>query len=232
MDNSVLVLTTGGTFDKEYDPETGSLTMPFSTCVDDILRRSGISVNPWISLIPVLKKDSLDLTFDDRELILLHCLITKIKRILIVHGTDTMTQTAEFLQKYVHEKTIVIVGAMIPNSFKESDAPFNLGAGYMATKLLRPGVYVVMHGKVFQAGNVKKLRQPPAFYTIDGSDEKSIMRDHDMHDDDRRLLEEALHHYTRGELRFVYSENKVRFKLNGEWGPYPPEYEKLKAMAG
>jgi len=235
MPSPILILTTGGTFDKEYDSARGSLELPSWSggSVRDILQRSAIFMESWI--IQVLKKDSLEMTFDDRELILLHCLMSKNERILITHGTDTMPETAKFLKKHVPGKTIVLVGAMIPNAFKESDAQFNLGGAFMACRLLSHGTYIVMHGRIFDADNVKKtddiqgIPKVPGFSTISCGDKRWDFIDLQANDD-LDLITEALDLYRAGQLKFTYDEAGVRISVSGEAQTYPLAFEAIQEM--
>ena len=85
---------------------------------------------------------------------------TKAKNIIITHGTDTMTKTADFLKKYLGDdigKTVVLTGSMIPlTGFSGSDSGFNLGFSCAQISHLKPGVYLSMHSTVFEAGKVIK----------------------------------------------------------------------------
>lgn len=107
--------------------------------------------------------DSLEMTTSDRELIARHCNEADEDRIVITHGTDTMSATAEVLAKLVPQKTIVLTGAMIPYKFGSSDGLFNLGSALAFVQSLPPGVYVAMNGRYFNAGNVRKNRQTGEF---------------------------------------------------------------------
>jgi L-asparaginase len=96
----------------------------------------------------VIQKDSLDLTDADRESILNACRDTSSDKIIITHGTDTMLETAKKVSE-INDKTIVITGAIKPERFKESDAEFNLGCAIGAISELKPGVFIIMNGKVY-----------------------------------------------------------------------------------
>lgn len=158
-DSPVLVVTTGGTIDKVYfdaksDYEVGD------SVVEELLNEAHVRY-PW-EMLPLLKKDSLDLTDDDRRMI--HDAIAEQphKRIIITHGTDTMTETAGAL-KDLAGRTIVLTGALSPARFAHSDATFNVGMAFAAIQVLGPGVYIVMNGQVFEAGKVRKDRAKNAF---------------------------------------------------------------------
>jgi L-asparaginase len=103
-----------------------------------------------------MMKDSLDFVEEDRAIIASACNTSNAERIVITHGTDTMTVTALFLQKHCPNKTIVLTGAMIPYKFGSSDGLFNLGSALAFTQVLPKGVYIAMNGKYFEADKVRK----------------------------------------------------------------------------
>ncbi len=107
------------------------------------------------------------MTDGDREIIARNCRDSPEDRIVITHGTDTMTETARVLADTVPEKTIVLTGAMIPIAFGSSDGLFNLGGALTAVQVLEPGVYVVMNGRVFDWDAVKKNRRSGTFERIE-----------------------------------------------------------------
>ena len=110
----------------------------------------------------LLRKDSLELTDGDRALVRAAIEGAEESRIIITHGTDTMTDTAAQLQG-IAGKTIVLVGALAPARFAETDAPFNLGMAMATVQIAAPGVWIVMNGTVFDAAKVRKDREKGAF---------------------------------------------------------------------
>jgi len=155
----ITILTTGGTIDKVYfdansDFEIGDSLLP------ELL--SEANIHDGYSLRELVRKDSLELSEDDRNLVVEAVNQTGSKRILITHGTDTMTLTADAL-KGVTGKTIVLFGAMQPARMRRSDAVFNLGFAWAAVSLLPEGVYIAMNGEVFEAGAVRKNLQAKRF---------------------------------------------------------------------
>ena len=108
-------------------------------------------------------KDSLDMNPNDRKLILDACLETNATNIVITHGTDTMTDTAELLSQNIANKTIVFTGAMIPYKFGSSDGLFNLGSALTAVQTLSPGIYIAINGNIFKSNEVRKNRQKGVF---------------------------------------------------------------------
>ena len=160
---TVKILVTGGTFDKEYDEINGRLFFK-DTHVGEMLKlgRSKLDVETRT----LMMIDSLEMTDEDRELILKTCKSCASERILITHGTDTMENTARVLGEAKLAKTIVITGAMIPYKFGSSDGLFNLGSALAFAQALPHGVYVVMNGKYFLFDNVKKDRSTGEFRTL------------------------------------------------------------------
>lgn len=157
---TIRVLVTGGTFDKEYDEIHGKLFFRDSH-VPEMLQLGRCQLNLTIRTLMMI--DSLDMTATDRDLIVHACRDSHEDRIVITHGTDTMTETGIVLAQAAIEKTIVLTGAMVPYKFGSSDGLFNLGSALAFAQALPPGVYVAMNGRCFTAGEVKKNRQMGIF---------------------------------------------------------------------
>jgi L-asparaginase len=149
----IQILVTGGTFDKEYNELDGSLYFK-ETHLQEMLEKGRSRLDLQIETL--FMKDSLEFTQNERAKIQQACAKASSDRILITHGTDTMTQTAEFLANQISDKTIVLTGAMIPYKFGSSDGMFNLGSALAFVQILPPGVYIYMNGKIFEAGKVRK----------------------------------------------------------------------------
>ncbi len=161
----IQLFITGGTIDARYNPSTAKVDAgynnPSNAKVDhdgshiaDMLRQGRSKVD--IDLEELMLVDSRDITDEQRQLILEKCHAADTEKIIITHGTDTMVQTAEFLGQNIKDKTVVLVGAMVPFVYMGSDAPFNLGSAVTAVQLLHNGVYITMNGKVFNWDNVQK----------------------------------------------------------------------------
>jgi L-asparaginase len=162
----IRILITGGTFDKEYHELTGQLYFQDSHLPEMLqLGRSNLDVD----VRTLMMIDSLEMTEDDRRIILEHCRNTPESRIVITHGTDTMVETAAMLARNISDKTIVLTGAMIPYKFGSSDGLFNLGSALAFAQTLPAGVYIAMNGRYFRAGQVHKNRQTGAFQEGPGS---------------------------------------------------------------
>lgn len=160
---NLLIITVGGTIDKVYFDATSEYEVGEPT-VTQVYQGALVGID--YELIPLMRKDSLEMTDEDRELIRETCQNSEQDKILITHGTDTMTQTAECLLG-ITGKTIVLTGAMAPARFKETDAVFNLGLATGAAQALESGVYIAMNGQIFPAGKVKKNREQRRFETLD-----------------------------------------------------------------
>jgi L-asparaginase len=158
--NTIRILITGGTIDKEYDPLRGELTFSKSH-LSNMLNQVRCRVR--FILEEIMLKDSLEMRGEDREEILKRCTACSENKVVVTHGTDTMVETAKFLGKNLKSKTVVLVGAMIPYAFGASDALFNLGCAFSAAQTLPPGVYITMNGKIFSWNNVRKNRESGEF---------------------------------------------------------------------
>lgn len=150
---SIQVFITGGTFDKEYNELNGSLYFK-ETHLHEMLQLGRSQLD--LSITTLMMKDSLDFTEADRKQIETACLHSDADKIVITHGTDTMTLTAAFLSQSCTGKTIVLTGAMVPYKFGSSDGLFNLGSALAFVQVLPVGVYIAMNGKIFEAGKVQK----------------------------------------------------------------------------
>ncbi len=163
MNKGIEVFITGGTFDKEYNELNGSLYFK-ETHLHEMLDLGRSRLH--LSIQTLMMKDSLDFIDADRALIATACNTSTSNRILITHGTDTMTITAEYLLEKCKEKTIVLTGAMVPYKFGSSDGLFNLGSALAFVQVLQPGIYIAMNGKIFEAGKVKKNTDKGEFVEI------------------------------------------------------------------
>jgi len=156
---SILVLTTGGTIDKQYFDSLSEYQIVEST-IARLLQVARVTLQ--YEIVEVARKDSLDLDDADRERLVGAARDAPAERIVVTHGTDTMTTSAVALAA-VAGKTIVLVGALTPARFAESDAAFNLGMAFATAQVAAPGVYITMNGTVFPAGSVVKDRERSAF---------------------------------------------------------------------
>jgi len=157
------IIATGGTFDKHYNELNGTLGFADSH-LPAAIARARLTVAVELEQLPLL--DSLDMQDADRARVLASCQAAQERAIVIVHGTDTMPQTAAVLGPAGLDKTIVLTGAMIPYEIDNSDAFFNLGFACGVAQALPAGVYVAMNGTVFGWNNVQKNRAAGVFQTM------------------------------------------------------------------
>ena len=155
-------ITTGGTIDKVYFDALSQFEIGDSQ-IKHILS-DGLAEFDY-EVVPLLQKDSLDMTDEDRSK--LHDLVAAddAERYVITHGTDTMPETAEVLAD-LEGKTIVLTGSLSPARFKSTDAIFNVGMAVAAVQVAAPGVYIAMNGQVFSAGAVRKNRAQNKFEKV------------------------------------------------------------------
>ncbi len=161
----IRVLVTGGTFDKEYNELSGSLFFK-DTHLREMLKLGRSQLELDVRVLMMI--DSTEMTDVDRELILKSCSDAGEDRVVITHGTDTMTDTARFLGERVKNQTIVLTGAMVPYTFGSSDGLFNLGSALAFAQSLPHGVYVAMNGRAFHWNNVRKNRATGRFEETGG----------------------------------------------------------------
>ncbi|MCC8362364.1 asparaginase domain-containing protein [Lysobacter sp. A6] len=146
------IVTTGGTIDKIYFDDKSDYQIG-EPQIGGILRELGVAFQ--FTVIPIIRKDSLHITQEDRELIRATIAAQPAKHVLVTHGTDTMVETAQVLESLT-DRTIVLTGALSPARFRGSDAEFNVGTAVGAVQSLPPGVYIAMNGRVWDIHRVKK----------------------------------------------------------------------------
>lgn len=160
MDRSpILVVTTGGTIDKQYFDALSEYQITESV-IEKLLKVARVT-HPF-RIVELMRKDSLELTDEDRALIAATVANAPEKRVVVTHGTDTMAVTAGTLA-HIEGKTIVFAGALAPARFAESDAAFNLGMAFACCQAAAPGVWITMNGSVFDGLKVRKDRDAGTF---------------------------------------------------------------------
>jgi L-asparaginase len=158
----IAFITTGGTIDKVYFDALSSFEVG-ETVVGKILREGGVSFD--FEVIPLLRKDSLELDDTDREAIRAAVAAREETLVIVTHGTDTMVDTARVLAG-IPGKTIVMTGALSPARFQASDAVFNIGMAVAAVQTCPPGVWIAMSGQVFRYDEVRKNRDLNRFVRL------------------------------------------------------------------
>ncbi len=148
----ITFITTGGTIDKIYFDQTSEFQIG-DPQIGEVLKEANVTFEYVIQ--PLMRKDSLQLTDADRQLIFEAVAAATTRHVVITHGTDTMALTAETLRP-IPDKVVVLTGAMQPVRFRLTDAVFNIASAVIAVQLLPDGVYIAMNGHIFEAGHVRK----------------------------------------------------------------------------
>lgn len=156
------IITTGGTIDKLYFDDASEYKIG-QPVIGDLLNSFNVAFK--FEVLSLMKKDSLYMTDDDRELIKRVIEKSDEKYFLITHGTDSMVATANYLSK-IPNKTIVLTGALTPAKFQNTDAIFNIGCAISAVQTLDPGAWVIMNGLVWHPDEVAKNRDENRFVKV------------------------------------------------------------------
>ncbi len=151
----IKIFTAGGTLDKIYSETKGTLNFSFGKQAFREIGEEKVKLNFEYDIERLLAKDSLDMTDEDRRMIKRACEGSVANKILVTHGTDTMTETAKVLNG-IPNKVIILTGASQPYRFRESDAEFNIGVAIGALNTLESGVYIAMNGRVYEWDKCKK----------------------------------------------------------------------------
>lgn len=150
----MLILNTGGTFNKRYNPLSGEVEVPYDNTAIETILESNLS---QYDLAAVMYKDSLDMDINDRKILASIIMESSDDSFLIIHGTDTMSETAEFLSTIFEDRKIVITGAMRPFEIDKVEASVNLGysIGFLKAQE-KNGVYICMNGYIEPWDKIKK----------------------------------------------------------------------------
>ena len=156
------VFTTGGTIDKLYFDALSEFQIG-DPVIGGILQQMNVGFDYQVD--ELMRRDSLDMTDEDRRQVQRQVCESEAQHVLIMHGTDGMVETADWLGGF-DNKMIVLTGALQPAAFSDSDAIFNIGFAVGALQALSPGVYVAMNGQIFAADNVIKNRTKHRFESL------------------------------------------------------------------
>ncbi len=159
----IRVITTGGTIDKVYF-DAKSTYQVGEPLAGEVLREAGVAFEYEVE--PVMRKDSLEITPEDRARIREAVERCPEARVVVTHGTDTMAETGRALAG-IPGKTVVLTGAIQPGRFRSTDAPFNLGFAVAAVQILPAGVYLAMNGRVFDPFRVRKNLRTNRFEPVE-----------------------------------------------------------------
>lgn len=178
MATPVYIVTTGGTIEKSYSEQTGSVTNAQSKMQKylDLLRLPDLEIH----VVPVMNKDSLEMTDSDRQHILgvVNALLCEQAPIVITHGTDTLVETGLYLKRRLPKLRVPIVftGAMTPLGFEGSDGLQNLTESLLAVRLLPAGIFLVVHNRVFPIDRVRKDQKKAIFVWHDPEKQSGKIR--------------------------------------------------------
>ncbi len=161
--DQLCIVTTGGTIDKVYFDDKSDYQIG-APQIGEILQALGVGFR--FDVIPVIRKDSLHITDDDRDLIRRTIEAQPARHVLVTHGTDSMVETAAVLRA-ISGKVIVLTGALNPARFVGSDAVFNIGCAVAAVQTLADGVYIAMNGRIWDPAKVRKNVAANRFEPID-----------------------------------------------------------------
>lgn len=158
----LIVITTGGTIDKVYFDAKSDYQIG-APQIGEILSQLGVAFE--FEVVPVLRKDSLDMDDSDRAAIRTAIERQPHRHVLVTHGTDTMVETARALAG-IPGKVIVLTGALNPARFQGSDAVFNIGCAVGAVQTAADGVWIAMNGRVWDPRRVRKNREANRFEEV------------------------------------------------------------------
>lgn len=150
----IRIITTGGTIDKVYFDALSQFQVGTPE-IANMLHEANVGFTFIVE--PLMQKDSLEMSDEDRQRLYNAVQRSPQNRILVTHGTDTMLDSAEKLST-ITDKTIVFTGSLQPARLRSTDAIFNVGFAAAAVQLLPPGAYVAMNGQIFKPGEARKNR--------------------------------------------------------------------------
>ncbi len=161
MHKNILIINIGGTFNKYYDPIRGEL------CIDNGAHALEDLASKWkhsFKIVNIIGKDSIEMTSEDRLELLATIHQSSYRKILIVHGTDTMDLTAAYLSDADLEKCIILTGSMVPYSIDPVEATANFAFAYGSLLNHKTnGVFIAMHGLIDTHDKLYKERKEGRF---------------------------------------------------------------------
>jgi L-asparaginase len=158
------LVTTGGTIEKIYSEQSGQVEN-LGAKIDRYLQSLRLP-DAQIEVTPLMNKDSLEMTDDDRVLVLAVVRVEAAEApVVITHGTDTMVETGRLLKASLTnlKHPVILTGAMTPLGFERSDGLQNLTESLFAARILSPGIWIVIHNQVFDAAQARKDREHARF---------------------------------------------------------------------
>lgn len=150
----ILIIQTGGTIDKDYPKTNNGYAFEINEPAAKRILENAFPCFEY-EIVSLFRKDSQEITREDRDKLKSYLLNHSVDKILITHGSDTLIETAQFVGN-ISGKAIVLTGAFIPERFTNSDAAFNIGVAIGALNLMHEGTFIAMNGMVFLANRVEK----------------------------------------------------------------------------
>ncbi len=160
---NIVFIQTGGTIDKDYPHSSKGWAFEFGEpATKRILEKLNPSFN--YQVVTAFQKDSLEVTDEDRRTLVKLIIESGENKFIITHGTDTIIETANYLQNHISNKLVVLTGAMRPERFSNSEAPINLGCAIATANLMQQGIFIAMHGIVKEVSEIKRSLETGKFY--------------------------------------------------------------------
>ncbi|OUT97628.1 MAG: hypothetical protein CBB92_07955 [Flammeovirgaceae bacterium TMED32] len=159
----ITFIQTGGTIDKDYPKTRNGWAFEIG---DPAILRVLEKLNPSFEyeIITVFRKDSLEIDLADRNQLAALIQNHKSSIFIITHGTDTLIETGQFLEKKINKKLIILTGALRPERFTNSDAALNIGTAIGVANSLKKGVYIAMNGIAQSVDLVRRDEKTDRFY--------------------------------------------------------------------
>jgi len=167
LTNWIHFIFTGGTIDSIWDGKRDTVVPSKHSIVPDYLKH--LELYPKIKFTEICMKDSRELSRGDIADICKVVEKSPCKRIIILHGTYTMPDTARYLEANLKRKdqTVILTGSMTPlKNIEYSDAPFNIGYAIAEVQSQKSGVYICMNLRTFKSAEVAKDLSKGRFYSV------------------------------------------------------------------
>ncbi|MGG5253771.1 asparaginase [Neobacillus sp. SM06] len=159
----VILLTTGGTIASKPNKESGKLASGAITG-EELASMCQLPENIEVIIESVFQKPSMHITFDDwivlKKKIEGYFRDQNVSGVVVTHGTDTMEETAYFLDLTIQDdRPVVVTGSQRSPEDLGSDVYINLRHAIFsacADDLKGAGTVVVFNERIFAARYVKK----------------------------------------------------------------------------
>jgi len=150
---NIHLVIAGGTIDGELSPLKGEIVPLQKSLISEYLNDYA---NPHLDILEtkVTLKDSRHLNNDDLSKIVKAIMHSKHENILVSHGIYTIANTAKHIKRYqdsLGNKKVFLIGSFYPiKGSSMTDATFNLGYAVASFASAKPGVYIIVQGKIFE----------------------------------------------------------------------------------